>query len=158
MPSFGLAPIAYAVFALSLGTLAGLVFQRTIPAMALTLFVFVGVRILIAQVRPHFMTAVTGSGLDVSQGSWLVSGTYYTAAQGHRLSLEQVSQMTSLYVSKTQSSSGVMDYWHQHGVNFLADYQPPDGFWTFQMIEAMAFFGLAIIMLAASLWWLQRRA
>ena len=81
----GLAPIGYAVFALSLGTLAGLVFRRTIPAMALTLFVFVGVRILIAQVRPHFMTAVTGSALDVKQGSWLVSANYYTDAQGHHV-------------------------------------------------------------------------
>src|SRR2546423_15332042 len=56
----GLAPIGYAVFALSLGTLAGLVIRRTVPAMALTLFVFVAVRIVIgALVRPHFMTAVT---------------------------------------------------------------------------------------------------
>src|SRR2546421_9123720 len=38
----GLTPIGYAVFALSLGALAGLLFRRTIPAMALTLFVFVG--------------------------------------------------------------------------------------------------------------------
>jgi len=79
-------------------------------------------------------------------------------AQGHRLSLEKVNEMMSVYITKTQSSSGVMDYLHQHGVNLLAVYQPLDRFWTFQMIEAMVFFGLATIMMAASLWWLQRRA
>src|ERR1700693_5463343 len=44
----GAAPIAYATFALALGTLAGLLIRRTVPAMALTLFVFAGVRLLIA--------------------------------------------------------------------------------------------------------------
>ncbi|MEA2635482.1 MAG: hypothetical protein QOH92_2249 [Chloroflexota bacterium] len=157
----GIAPIAYAVFALSLGTLAGLVFRRTIPAMALTLFVFVGVRILIAQVRPHFMTAVTGSALDVKQGSWLVSANYYTDAQGHHVSFEQVNQMVSVYAStapKTFNGSTVMDYLHRQGISLLTDYQPPDRFWTFQLIEAALFFGLAISLIAASLWWLQRRA
>jgi hypothetical protein len=129
--------------------------------MALTLFVFVGVRILIAQVRPHFMAAVTGSALDVKQGSWLVSASYYADAQGHHVSFEQVNQMVSVYAStapKTFNGSAVMDYLHQQGISLLTDYQPPDRFWTFQLIEAALFFGLAIGLIAASLWWLQRRA
>jgi hypothetical protein len=157
----GLAPIGYALFALSLGTLAGLVFRRTIPAMALTFFVFVGVRILIAQVRPHLMTAVTGAALDVKQGSWVLSANYYTDAQGHHVSFEQVNQMVSVYAStapKTFNGAGVMDYLHQQGISLLTDYQPPDRFWTFQLIEAALFFGLAISLIGASLWWLQRRA
>jgi hypothetical protein len=157
----GIAPIGYAVFALSLGTLAGLVFRRTIPAMALTLFVFVGVRILIALVRPHFMTAVTGSALDVRQGSWILSASYYMDAQGHHVSFEQVNQMVSVYAStapKTFNGSGVMDYLHQQGISLLTDYQPLDRFWAFQLIEAALFFGLAIGLIAACLWWLQRRA
>lgn len=154
----GIAPVAYAAFALALGTSAGLLLRRTVPAMALALFVFVAVRILIVLVRPHFMTAVTGSALDVRQGSWLLTSTYYANAQGHRLSLEKVNEMMSVYITKTQSSSGVMDYLHQHGVNLLAVYQPLDRFWTFQAIEAALFFGVAIALIAASLWWLQRRA
>jgi hypothetical protein len=157
----GIAPIGYAVFALSLGTLAGVVFRRTIPAMALTLFVFVGVRILIAQLRPHFMTAVTGSALDVKQGSWILSDSYYMDAQGHHVSFEQVNQMVSVYAStapKTFNGSGVMDYLHQRGISLLTDYQPLDRFWAFQLIEAALFFGLAISLIAASLWWLQRKA
>ena len=157
----GIAPIGYAVFALSLGTLAGLVFRRTIPAMALTLFAFVGVRILVALVRPHFMAAVTGSALDVKQGSWVLAASYYADAQGHHVSFEQVNQMVSVYAStapKSFNGSGVMDYLHQQGISLLTDYQPLDRFWAFQLIEAALFFGLAIGLIAASLWWLQRRA
>lgn len=157
----GIAPIGYAVFALALGTLAGLVFRRTIPAMALTLFVFVGVRILVAQVRPHFMTAVTGSAPDLKQGSWVLSTSYYTDAQGHHISFEQVNQMVSAYAStqpKTFNGSTVMDYLRQQGISLLTSYQPADRFWAFQLIEAAVFFGLATSLIAASLWWLQRRA
>jgi hypothetical protein len=51
-----------------------------------------------------------------------------------------------------------MDYLHQRGISLLTDYQPPDRYWTFQAIEAALFFGLAISLIAACLWWLQRRA
>jgi len=153
----GIAPVAYAAFALALGSLAGLLLRRTVPAMALTLFVFVAVRILIVLVRPHFMTAVTGSALDLRQGSWLLTSTYYADAQGHRLSFEKVNEMTSVYITKTQSSSGVMDYLHQQGINLLAVYQPLDRFWTFQLVEAAIFLGLALVLFVLSAWWLQKR-
>jgi hypothetical protein len=50
-----------------------------------------------------------------------------------------------------------VDCLSQHGIRLLADYQPLDRFWTFQLIEAAVFFVLAIGLIAASLWWLQRR-
>ena len=157
----GLAPIAYALFALSLGTLAGLVLRRTVPAMALTLFVFVGTRVLVALVRPHFMTAVTGSALDLKQGSWILAASYYADAHGHYVSAEQVNQMVSAFAStapKDFNNSSVTHYLQQRGIQLLADYQPADRFWTFQLIEAALFLGLAIGLIAACLWWLQRRA
>jgi hypothetical protein len=107
------------------------------------------------------MTAVTGSALDVKQGSWLLSANYYTDAQGRHVSLEQVNQMVTAFAStapKTFNGSTVMDYLHQHGISLLTDYQPPDRFWTFQLIEAAVFVGLAAALIGASLWWLQRRA
>jgi hypothetical protein len=123
--------------------------------MALTLFVFVGIRIMIAQVRPHFMTAVTGSALDVKQGSWLVSEDYFADAQGHHLSIEQVNQLARGYTGPKTSS--VMDYMHQQGINFLADYHPLDRFWTFQLIEAGIFLGLAVVLFSVGAWWLRKR-
>jgi len=55
-------------------------------------------------------------------------------------------------------ASGLMDYLRLHGIRLLADYQPPDRFWTFQLIEAAVFVALAVALVAGSLWWLQRRA
>lgn len=59
---------------------------------------------------------------------------------------------------KTFSGATVMDHLHQHGISLLTDYQPSDRFWTFQLIEAALFFGLAICLVTAGLWWLHRRA
>jgi hypothetical protein len=151
----GLAPVAYAVSALALGTLAGLVLRRTIPAMVVTLFGFVGARLLIAQVRPHFLTPVTGPGMAVPQGTLLVVPPHYVDGQGHEMSLEQVNSVMRTY--RGGSSDGLMEYMRQHGANFIASYQPHDRFWTFQLIEAAIFLVLAVALFSVTAWWLGKR-
>ena len=50
-------PLGYALFAFALGALAGAVVRRTVPAMAVTLAVFVFVRVgLVLWVRPHLFS------------------------------------------------------------------------------------------------------
>jgi hypothetical protein len=91
-------PLAYAAFAFALGTTAGLLLRRTIPAMAVTLAVFIGIQILVpAAIRPNLLpsttttfpinqtttsqaTGLTGTagnfhfeGVGVSQGAWVLS-------------------------------------------------------------------------------------
>jgi hypothetical protein len=57
--TFGVAPIGYAAFALAMGIAAGIVFRRTLPAMAATLAVFTGVRLAVTYwARPHFAPPV----------------------------------------------------------------------------------------------------
>lgn len=56
------APVAYAAFAVVLGTVIGLLIRRTLPAMALTLLVFIAVRIAMPNlVRPYLMPPITTS-------------------------------------------------------------------------------------------------
>jgi hypothetical protein len=53
-------PLGYAAFAFALGTAAGLILRRIIPAMALTLAVFVGIQVLMpTTVRPNLLPATT---------------------------------------------------------------------------------------------------
>ncbi len=93
-------PLAYAAFAFALGTTAGLLLRRTIPAMAVTLAVFAGIQILVPTlIRPNLLPSTTvtfpvnkttasqatsiytrggGSeiyiaGLPVPQGAWVIS-------------------------------------------------------------------------------------
>jgi hypothetical protein len=55
----GVAPLGYALFALVLGATLGAVFRRTLPAMAVTLLVLLGVQIMVPiWIRPHLATPV----------------------------------------------------------------------------------------------------
>jgi len=74
----GFVPAGYALFAFALGATTGLLFRRTLPAMAVTLAGFVAVRVVVAEwIRPHFMSPVTevvrlnpnsAWGINVSSG------------------------------------------------------------------------------------------
>jgi hypothetical protein len=123
--------------------------------MALTLFVFAALRVLIAELRPHFMNPVTGSGTAVPQGSLVVVSPHYVDFQGHTLSVDQVNSVMSLY--RGNSSDGLMDYMRQHGIDFIASYQPHDRFWTFQLLEAGIFLLLAVVLFGVAAWWLRKR-
>jgi ABC-type transport system involved in multi-copper enzyme maturation permease subunit len=90
----GIAPIGYAVFALAVGVTAGLFIRRTVPAMAVTLFVFLGARMSFQfWVRAHLIalkhtTFALDGGLGIAQtpsgisliaptpnipGAWIIS-------------------------------------------------------------------------------------
>lgn len=67
----GVVPIGYSLFALALGVVLGMAVRRTVPAMALTLAVFLAVQIAVpAFVRPHlipprqFVTTITADNLN----------------------------------------------------------------------------------------------
>jgi hypothetical protein len=55
----GIVPIGYALFALALGVTVGMLVRRTVPAMALTLAIFIVVQIAMPMlVRPHVVAPV----------------------------------------------------------------------------------------------------
>ncbi len=56
----GVVPVGYAVFALVLGSFIGLVVRRSLPAMALTLAIYVLIQVAVPLwVRPHLVAPVT---------------------------------------------------------------------------------------------------
>ncbi|WP_432866257.1 ABC transporter permease [Microbispora rosea] len=58
----GIAPMAYAAFALVLGVTVGVLVRRTLPAMALTLAAFAAIQLAMPLlVRPHLMPPVTST-------------------------------------------------------------------------------------------------
>jgi ABC-type transport system involved in multi-copper enzyme maturation permease subunit len=60
--SRNLAPLGYALFALALGTVIGLIVRRTLPAMALTIGVFAVLQVAVPfALRPHLMPPVERS-------------------------------------------------------------------------------------------------
>jgi hypothetical protein len=65
----GIVPIAYAAFAFALGVTVGMLVRRTLPAMALTLAVFVAVQIAMPLlVRPHLIAPIR-STIEITESS-----------------------------------------------------------------------------------------
>lgn len=58
----GIAPVAYTVFAVTLGIAAGTLTRKTLPALGLTLAAFTAIRVAIVELaRPHYETALVAT-------------------------------------------------------------------------------------------------
>ena len=75
-------PLAYAAFAFALGTTAGLLLRRTIPAMAVTLAVFIGIQILVpTAIRPNLLPSTTVT-FPVNKATASQAAGIYTSGGG----------------------------------------------------------------------------
>jgi hypothetical protein len=77
----GVVPVGYALFAMALGFCAGTLLRRTLPALAVTLAGFAGVRVLIALwLRLRYVTPVTA--YYKLTAPFVPTGSYLEAGQG----------------------------------------------------------------------------
>lgn len=162
-----IAPVGYAIFAVALGVCAGALLRRTLPALAVTLAGFVGIRELIALwLRLHYMTPLTmfynltasppnGSYLTVSQGIIGPDGKPPVGTgNNYVFNGEPIPAVCQQAVQHPASISSCMA---AHGYRGYLTYQPPSRFWAFQGIETGIFVVLAAVLLAVTFWVLKRR-
>jgi hypothetical protein len=163
-----LVPVAYSLFAMALGIAAGVLLRRVLPAMAVTLAGFIGVRAVVALwLRPHYMSAVTvfykvtsgftppGAFWQIAQG--VVGPNGQVLPQPNNTPLFDGIPQTALPAScsslfngpgnPSPTASCAQALSHFRG--FLT-YQPADRFWTFQGIETGVFLALAFALIAVT--------
>ncbi len=153
----GLVVPAYALFALALGVLAGLVFRRTVAAMSATLIAFGAARFLVIEfVRPHFLAplhrAVVGTDSGLGLGDWVLSNTLVDGG-GRQITAarEELAVMHAQLAGIDPHTYIVTLGWKR-----LITYQPEGRFWTFQLLEAGLFVGLAALVVLVALWLVRR--
>jgi hypothetical protein len=127
-------PLGYAAFAFMLGTTAGLLLRRTIPAMAVTLALFAGIQILMpTAVRPNLLSSTTATfavnratgnevagfytqgggaqmylaGLPVPKGAWVTSSPPIETATGHVVAAS--THLTCFPQTAPETKSGGID-------------------------------------------------
>jgi hypothetical protein len=176
--SRNIVPIGYALFAFALGTVAGMVVRRTVPAMAITLVAFAAVQLLVpAVVRQHLMQPVTdtvavdaavlnsGVGMNLKEdGTFDLQG--YTA--GGSWSLESSSPLLKadgsayrgedarpcLLPGDREAGDACTVAQHLH---FAYTRQPGGRYWAFQWIELSLFVALALLLTGFGFYWVRRR-
>jgi hypothetical protein len=153
----GLVVPGYALFALALGVLAGLVFRRTVAAMTATLLVFAAVRLAVLKLaRPHFLPPLHRivPGIDAGRqaGEWVLSDTLVDAGgRGITTGREDLAVLHAQHAGIDPHSYLVSLGWKR-----VLSYQPAGRFWTFQLIEAGLFVALAAAVVLATIWLVRR--
>jgi hypothetical protein len=153
----GIVVPAYALYALALGVLAGLLLRRTVAAMTLTLVVFAATRLAVLELlRPRFLAplhrTVIASDSGRQAGDWLLSDTLVDA--GGRSITTGREDLAVLHAQHARIDPHT--YLVTLGWKRVISYQPGGRFWTFQLIEAGIFVTLAVAVIAVTLWFVRR--
>jgi len=157
-------PVGYAIFAMALGIFAGTLLRRSVPALAVTLAGFVGIRAFVAQwLRLHYMTPIfvsykltsnftpPGDYLGVSQGILGLNGK--PAVSNYNLP-----SINGVPIPAGCNPNGnPLACLAAHGYRGYMTYQPADRFWAFQGIETAIFLAIAAGLLGITFWILKRR-
>jgi len=174
----GVAPAAYAAFAVALGVLVGAALRRTLPTFAVTIAGFIGVRFLISDyAREHYIGPVTRrfdllSGFSPPGSYWqldhgiitphgvlsqnfygaTVNGAPIAALPRHCQALIDIGGQISK--ASLQAAGACV---RAAGYRGYVTYQPAGRFWIFQGIEASIFVVLAATLFALTFWIIRRR-
>jgi ABC-2 family transporter len=164
-PIMGTLPLAYATFAVALGLAAGALLRRVVPAMFVTLAIYVGVALALGNWgRPNWLPPVSTTWnpylsqgpTDMSRDAWILFFGYVDKT-GQRVSFDDVYQ-TCAPDGRVINSPGVAytACIHNHGWLSTIVWQPADRFWAFQGIESAVLVALAAL-LTLTIWLVRRR-
>ncbi len=157
----GVAFAAWTLLAYSLAAFLGAVFRRTVPAMAVTLVLYVALAMATATaIRPHYATPVTvpAAAADNS-GGWVISD-YVKAPNGQGLSQDDLYAYFRHLPASVQNSSSpdAFTTWlTKHGYTSWTALQPNSRFWEFQLTEGAWLLALSAALIGATVWLVRRR-
>ncbi len=155
----GVAFAAWTLAAFAIGALAGMLIRRVVPAIAATLAVYAGLALATAvYLREHYMAPLLTSQPNLPGSAWVVSQWY--ARDGRFAFSAQGPQLVSAVSRLCPGNSGVSpaQCLARHGYTQWSSYQPGSRFWPFQWIEGGWLLALSVLLIAATIWLVRRRA
>ena len=158
----GVSFAAWTLAAFTIGVLAGMLIRRVVPAIAATLAVYTGLALATALwLRQHYLTPLLTSNPNLPGSAWIVSqwytkgGKFAFGAKGSGI----VNAVSQLCPPRVAASSGPpAQCLSRHGYTMWSSYQPGSRFWPFQWIEGGWLLALSVLLIAATVWLVRRRA
>jgi hypothetical protein len=137
--------------------------RRVVPAIAATLAAYAALAFATALwLRQHYTTALLTSKPNLPGTAWLVNQWY---TKGGKFAFPAVGSQLAGAVSRIcpaprVNSNGVSpaQCLSQHGYTLWTSYQPGNRFWPFQWIEGGWLLALSVLLIAATVWLVRRRA
>jgi hypothetical protein len=166
----GVALAAWTLAAFAIGALAGVLIRRVIPAMFATLAVWAGLAFVTgAYLRQHYEAPLVTSNPNVPHLAGVISQLWTRG--GQPASLDMINQTLrpvdvqavtpGLFQPGPATPANLGDpvqYLIQHGYTQLTTFQPASRYWPFQWIEGGWLLALSLLLLAATVWLVRRRA
>jgi hypothetical protein len=159
MQLFGDAGVAFAawtLFSFALAAFLGMVFRRTVAAMAAALAAGTALDMVTMMfLRQHYMAPVTASGTGQSQaGNWVIGG-WFTTPSGQVLSPGDAFDQARGAIQV--GPSGIIGWLAQHHYTQWFSYQPASRWWEFQLIEGGWLLAVSLVLIGATIWLVHRR-
>jgi ABC-type transport system involved in multi-copper enzyme maturation permease subunit len=161
----GVSFAAWTLAAFAIGVVAGILIRRVVPAIVATLAVYTGLAFATGgYLRQHYVAPLVTSSLNVPGTAWILSQQWFTKS-GRPVSTSVLGQVLQERApSQIAGKGGVpqslasWQYLTQHGYTQLTTYQPTSRFWPFQWIEGGWLLALSLLLIAATIWLVRRRA
>jgi len=154
----GVALAAWTLLSYAVAAFFGALLRRTIPAMVLTLVVYVALAVATAlSIRPHYMTPVTVPTASVSSSTGWVISQFAKTPGGQAVSLNALYQGLPASVQNSQNQNAFTDWLTAHHYTQWTTLQPDSRFWPFQLIEGGWLLALSLVLIAGTVWLIRRR-
>ena len=165
----GVALAAWTLAAFAIGALAGILIRRVIPAMFATFAAWAGLAYVTgAFLRTHYQAPLITTNPNVTSPALLISQLWTRGGQPASLSMinqtlrpvgfQAVTPQVFQTLHLVQGNLDPAQYLTHHGFSLLTTYQPASRFWPFQWIEGGWLVALSLLLIAAAVWLVRRRA
>ncbi len=167
-PTTGIAVAGWGLAAFAIGALAGLVLRRVVPALAVTLALWTGLAFVASTLRAHYAVPLSTSGLELPNSDlpveqwWTRGGVRVDSAQIDQalqaIGVQSTNGGGTFRAGPGSSSIDPVQYLLQHGYTQWTSYQPDSRYWSFQLVEFAWLTALSLLLCAATLWLVRRKA
>jgi hypothetical protein len=156
---------AWTLAAFAIAALAGMLIRRVVPAIVATLAAYAGLAFATAGLlREHYLTPLVTTELDLpgTSTAWVIS-QWFTKDGRFAFGGNPPLNLLNQYCSAGPSGKGgggpsFAQCLAPHGYTQWTSYQPASRFWPFQWIEGGWLLVLSALLIAATVWLVQRRA
>jgi hypothetical protein len=160
----GVAFPAWTLAAFVIGALAGMLIRRVVPAIVATLAVYAGLTVAAdGFLREHYLTPLVTTNPNVPGTAWVIS-QWWTKDGRFAFANPPLNVLNQFCSAPPTGKGGKPSFGTfaqclaPHGYTHWTSYQPASRFWPFQWIEGGWLLALSVLLIAATIWLVQRRA
>jgi ABC-type transport system involved in multi-copper enzyme maturation permease subunit len=162
----GVAFAAWTLAAFAIGAFAGMLIRRIVPAMAVTLGAYLGLDLVTwLLLRKNYPVSLVtgnpaiGTGPSSPDSPWILS-TWFTGPGGKPASQSVLNQIFSQFPTNgaPRTKLSLPQLLAEHQFTEWTRYIPVSRFWPMQFIEGGWLLALSVLLIAATVWLVHRRA